>query len=118
MESRIVLIVQSLYYLVTGLWPVIHIDSFMQVTGYKTEIWLVKALGVMIVCIALALFIAYRRKETSFGIRFLAVSCAIGLLLIDLRYNLSGDIGNMYLLDAAVQVLLLFGWLLVRLQRK
>jgi hypothetical protein len=36
------------FYLVSGLWPLVHLQSFLTVTGPKTDLWLVKTLGVLI----------------------------------------------------------------------
>lgn len=33
------------YYLMTGIWPLLHIRSFVWMTGPKTDRWLVKAVG-------------------------------------------------------------------------
>jgi hypothetical protein len=32
----------------TGLWPLVSIGTFQQVTGPKTDLWLVKTVGVLI----------------------------------------------------------------------
>lgn len=31
---------QEIYHTVAGIWPILHIDGFMMVTGPKTDIWL------------------------------------------------------------------------------
>jgi hypothetical protein len=49
------IIVQSVYMLLTGIWPLVHIESFMVVTGPKADIWLVKTVGAMLIPIALTL---------------------------------------------------------------
>ena len=36
---------QGVFYLATGLWPIVHLPSFERVTGRKKEKWLVKAMG-------------------------------------------------------------------------
>jgi hypothetical protein len=38
---RRILALQALYYLATGLWPLVHLPSFEVVTGPKTDDWLV-----------------------------------------------------------------------------
>lgn len=47
--------VQGAYYLLTGLWAVIDIDSFMLVTGPKDDVWLVKMVGLLAASAALTL---------------------------------------------------------------
>lgn len=46
---------QALLYLATGLWPVIHLRSFLSVTGPKTDLWLVESFGLLIAAFGLVL---------------------------------------------------------------
>jgi len=39
---------QAVYYFVTGLWPLIHLKSFFEVTGPRTDVWLVQMVDVLI----------------------------------------------------------------------
>jgi hypothetical protein len=48
---RIVLWVQTIYYLLTAIWPLADIESFMLVTGRKTDIWLVKTVSVLLLAV-------------------------------------------------------------------
>jgi hypothetical protein len=50
-----ILLVQGIYWLVTGVWGLVDIVSFMKVTGPKTDVWLVKTVSVLIVVISLSL---------------------------------------------------------------
>jgi hypothetical protein len=58
-----ILWVQGLYFLITGVWPIVHIDSFLAVTGPKTDHlntelgdhWLVITVGALIAAIAASL---------------------------------------------------------------
>ena len=45
---------QAGYYLLTALWPLFHMDSFLKVTGPKTDLWLVKTVSVLLVAIGLS----------------------------------------------------------------
>lgn len=58
-----ILLIQGLYWLVTGLWGLIDIHSFMIVTGPKTDIWLVKTVSVLIVVISLSLLSAVKSRD-------------------------------------------------------
>lgn len=111
--------VQALYYLVTGVWPLVSIRSFQAVTGRKTDHlvtgsesdhWLVMTVGVLIVAIALSLLAAAARNRIAFETVVLANAAAIGLLLIDVIYVARGAIAPIYLADAVAEVLLLGGW--------
>lgn len=46
---RTVCWVQGAYYIVTGMWPLLHIDSFQVVTGPKDNLWLVKTVGLFLI---------------------------------------------------------------------
>lgn len=110
-RRRFLLAIQSIYYLITGLWPLVHITSFMEVSGYKTDLWLVKTVGVLILSIALTFIIDLRIREYSLSVAFLSVSTAAGLLAIDLYYALTGVISTIYLADAFFQLLFICLWL-------
>ncbi len=45
---RHLLLVQGIYFLMTAIWPIVHLESFMIVTGYKTDQWLVQARALLI----------------------------------------------------------------------
>ncbi len=102
---------QGVYYLLTGLWPLLHVTSFMEVSGYKTDIWLVKTVGVLILCIGLTQIRELVLKDYSTNIAFLSVTAAIGLFAIDVYYVFNQVIDKIYLADAAVQLLLIGSWL-------
>lgn len=48
-KVAIIAMIQGLYYLLTSLWGLLHIESFMMVTGPKFDIWLVKMVSVLII---------------------------------------------------------------------
>jgi hypothetical protein len=43
-----VALVQGLYFLMTGLWPLVSIGTFQHVTGPKIDLWLVNTVGVLV----------------------------------------------------------------------
>jgi hypothetical protein len=115
---RFVTFFQGIYYLVTGLWPILHINSFMMVTGYKTEQWLVKMVGALTVSISLLLItIALRRKMAIEDI-ILILSACISYAAIDIAYSLTGTISIIYLADAFIEILILIFWTKWLIQRK
>ncbi|MBA4139531.1 MAG: hypothetical protein H0X70_03345 [Segetibacter sp.] len=105
-----ILLIQGLYWLVTGLWGLLDIDSFMLVTGPKTDIWLVKTVSVLIIVISLSLLSAVNSKEQTRPVILLAISSCIGLAGIDLYYSLNNVISKIYLLDAAAEIIFLIAW--------
>src|SRR3954454_18962580 len=87
--------VQGLYYLVTGVWPLVSIETFQMVTGPKTDHlptgresdhWLVMTAGVLITSIAMGLLVAAWRRSGSAEVVVFAVAAAAGLMAIDVIY--------------------------------
>jgi hypothetical protein len=107
---RTVCFVQGLYFAVTGVWPLVHIKSFMDITGFKVDQWLVKTVGILILVVGLVLLSAARSRRISPEILILAVGCALGLSTIDVYYVLIDRIRDLYLLDALAEVGLVVAW--------
>jgi 4-amino-4-deoxy-L-arabinose transferase-like glycosyltransferase len=109
--SRFVIAAQGLYYLATGVWPLVSLSTFEAVTGPKTDDWLVQTVGVLAAVIGLALLAGARRSAPSAETVVLSVLAALGFAGVDLVFALSGTIGRIYLADAAAQGLILLALL-------
>ncbi|HEY9425966.1 MAG TPA: hypothetical protein VIR34_02335 [Gemmatimonadaceae bacterium] len=110
--ARAIMRLQGVYYIVTGLWPVVSIYSFELITGPKTDDWLVKMVGLLAASIGLALLVAARDKRPSVEGIVLGVVSALSFTAIDVFYVLNGTLLEVYLLDALLElciVLLLLG---------
>jgi ABC-type cobalamin transport system permease subunit len=107
---RVLMASQSLYFLATGLWPLIHLKSFLVVTGPKDDIWLVETVGVLVTAIGACLAIAALRGSATPEVLVLAIGSAAGLALIDLIYTTRGRIAKTYLIDVAIEAALLVAW--------
>lgn len=104
--------VQAAYFCVTGIWPLVAVDSFMLVTGPKADVWLVKALGLLITCIGVHLLRAARRGRIGEDTAVLAASSALSLAAIDIYYaGVLERIGAVYLIDAGVELCLFALWI-------
>jgi hypothetical protein len=112
-RARHVARVQSAYYLVTGLWPLLSRGSFEAVTGRKQDFWLVQTVGALVGVTGATLAAAARdqRSLQSPAVRTLAIGSALSLATIDLAFVLRGRISPIYLVDAAVELGLVAGWL-------
>ena len=77
-----VALAQGIYYSVSGAWALVHIESFMRVTGPKHDVWLVKSVGGML------------------------VASGVGLILAAWK----GVISRIYLADAGVETAFLACW--------
>jgi hypothetical protein len=113
-----IFLVQGIYWLVTGVWGLVDIVSFMKVTGPKTDVWLVKTVSVLIVVISLSLLSSVRNRGDKMPVILLAITSCIGLAGIDFYYALNNVISKVYLLDGAGEVALLIAWVIVLLLNK
>jgi hypothetical protein len=107
-----VALVQGLYYLATGLWPIFHINSFLLVTGPKTDLWLVKTVGILVAVIGAVLLSSSRSRRITDEIILLAGGSALGLVIIDVVY--ARQISSVYLADAAAELCLVALWAIGR----
>jgi energy-converting hydrogenase Eha subunit E len=112
---RRVLACQSAYYVLTGLWPLVHLGSFEAVTGPKTDDWLVRMVGLLATAIGGSIGVAVAREHTRAPeVVVLAAAAAFAFGAIDLWYGLTGRISPVYLADAAVEIGLLAALALTR----
>ena len=107
-----VLISHATYIFITGVWPILDIKSFIAVTGPKTDIWLVKTVGALLIPVSLSMLSSLRDKSLTPAI-ILGAGTAISFICIDLYYALSDVISNIYLADAAIEFIFLSGWIYV-----
>ncbi len=126
LRITVLLWMQGLYFLVTGIWPLVSIETFQIVTGPKTDHlptgreadhWLVMTVGVLVTSIALALFTSAWQRRLSPEGGILAVTSALGLTAIDVIYVARQVIVPIYLADAVVEVLFLAAWALLLVHR-
>jgi hypothetical protein len=109
-----VALVQGGFYAVTGVWALVDLDSFMAVTGPKTDLWLVKTVGALVTVIGGVLLTAGWRRRVTRDVLLLGIGSALSLATIDLVYVSAGRISRIYLLDAAAEVGLAIAWALAR----
>jgi hypothetical protein len=105
-----VALTQGAYYLVSGAWAVVHIDSFQKVTGRKTDLWLVKTVGLLLAAIGGGLILAGVSRQFAPGLVFIAMASAVALLAIELVYVSKRVISAIYLADAVVELGFLIWW--------
>src|SRR4051812_15268030 len=114
---RLVLIIQSVYILVTAVWPLVDIRSFMMVTGPKKDVWLVKTVAVILLCISIGFIAAWYSSQISIPLIILAASLSAGLAAVDIYYVFSGVISAIYLGDALIETGLLICWIFILITR-
>ena len=114
MEVKDVAFIHACYYLASGLWPLVHMPSFIKVTGEKVDLWLVRTVGMLVYVIGFFLFLTLIQNEITGSVKLLAVGCALGLTFIDIYYVHKKIISRVYYGDAALETLLIAGWTIAR----
>lgn len=95
---------QGSYYLLTGLWPVVHLESFETVTGPKDSIFLLHMVSALIIVVAITLLLSLKNEKTR-SILFLAVGAPLSFMSIEIFYR--AQIQWVYFLDFAVEAIIL-----------
>jgi hypothetical protein len=102
--------IQGSYYVLTGLWSLVSIDTFQMVTGPKADLWLVRTVGLLVMVSGGVLLLAARRRHFSAEVVLLAIGQALALTAIDIFYVAVGRISPVYLLDALAEIILVSMW--------
>src|SRR3954471_11930266 len=109
--ERILALSQAIYFAITGLWPIVHMRSFLAVTGPKADLWLVKTVGVLVTAVAIPVGLAGWHDRVTPEVMILAIGSAAGLGAVDLIYSLRRVISKIYLVDALAEAALVLLWL-------
>jgi hypothetical protein len=117
---RAIASIQGIYFSLTGVWPLVSIETFQLVTGRKTDHlvtgreadhWLVNTVGVLVLAIGITLLFSAWRGRFSAEVATLGIAAAIGLIGIDVIYVARGTISAVYLIDALLEVVIVITWL-------
>ena len=106
-RARPALLVQSAYYVATGVLPFISRRAFEAVTGPKREWWLVQTVGALVAVIGAGVGTAAARRQLAPETLGIAAGSAASLAAIDVVHVARGRIAPTYLVDAAIQLALL-----------
>jgi hypothetical protein len=108
-------IVQAVYFVITGVWPIVHLRSFYAVTGAKVDHWLVKTVGVLVTVVGLAIGIAAMRRGSEIPpeLVVVAVGSAAALGAVDVIYVAKRVIPKIYLADAVAEAIIVAAWLVL-----
>ena len=105
-------LVQGLYFVIFGIWPILHMNSFLKVTGPKTDLWLVKTVGIILAVIGAVLIFADLNDQINASIVFLAIGSALSLAIVEFVYVAKRVISPVYLGDAVLELILIGWWVL------
>lgn len=104
---------QGGFFLASGLWPLLHLPSFIVVTGPKTDLWLVQTVGALLAIAGAALMLVARRQRVTAEWIFLGAGLAAVLAIVDVVFVTRDVIVPIYLADAVVESLIVVAWLIV-----
>jgi hypothetical protein len=105
---------QGLYYVATGVWPLVSPATFQMVTGPKREVWLVKTVGALAAVMGGVLTYSGIRGRRPSEVAMLAMGAAVAFGAVDVVYVGKRRISPVYLFDAAAQLGLLALWTFAR----
>ena len=101
---RLVLGLQGLVYLLAGLWPFLHLRSFVWVFGEKRDLFQLDVTSALIVTIGAILLLSAARRQRPDGLLLsLGVASAAALALAELKH--AGAIRPIVWFDFAVELL-------------
>jgi hypothetical protein len=109
MTRRRLAVVHGLYYLASGLWPLLSLRSFERVTGPKTDDWLVRTVGMLAAAVGSVLLIRSRGGQPSPD-PALGIASASAFAVTDVVHVARGTISPVYLADAIVELALVAAW--------
>jgi len=107
---RVAALTQGTFFIASGLWPILDIESFQRVTGRKRDRWLVKTMGGLIAVVG-GVLLHSAVSKTAPPSKLLAVGSAAALGLSDVIYATRGVISKVYLADAAAEAALIALWM-------
>lgn len=110
--TKYLLAIQGSYTFLTALWPIVHINSFMWISGYKHDVWLVKTEGVTLMAISVCLLTGIFAQGNILPIVALALFTSAGLAYVDFYYALNNVIRNVYMADGVIEILFALCWLI------
>lgn len=102
---------QGAYFITTGVMPFVSRRAFERVTGRKRDWWLVQAVGAAVTAIGLTVGLAGYRRRVTDEVTLLGAASAVGLMGVETIHAVRGRISRAYLIDAAIELGLLTGWL-------
>lgn len=105
---------QGGYLGITALWPLVDLNSFMMVTGYKADVWLVKTVSVLLLALTVIVFnVAFSAQPVPLSDSSAIIAGTTGLALVAFIYYFNGTIRWVYLVDAIIEMLFLTWWIVI-----
>ncbi len=108
--KRYILLIQTIYILITALWPLVDMESFVRISGSKMDVERVKTVSLLLLALAAIMLFSLVKRRITHIVIVMAFVCATAFLSYDLLHILTGRISSVYLLDGFVQLSFLFAW--------
>ena len=113
-KTHVLALVHALYFLIGGVWAVTGKRTFEAVTGPKVDYWLVRTVGGLLSVTGVIIALAALRHRLTSEIQLLAIGTSGVLASVSLIYSINGRIRSIYLLDTAVNIVLMVLWFVQR----
>jgi hypothetical protein len=105
-----VALVQGIYFLITGIWPLLSMKTFLLITGPKKDLWLVRTVGLILAVIGAVLLYAQMTGSINMPVIWLAIGSSLALAVVEFIYVAQRVISPIYLADAFAELILIAWW--------
>jgi len=95
---------QGLYYVVTGLWPLLHFDSFADVVAFQVNPFQAQAFAAVIIVVGGSLLESARREPPGPFPTLLGIAVASAIAIVSLTWLPRLDAASGLWADLAVEV--------------
>jgi hypothetical protein len=102
---------QGLYLVAVGLWPMVHMPSFIALAGPREDLWAVRMAALLTIMIGMTLYrVRNKAWRDDLTVVLLAMGSAASYLAIDVAYVAQGAVSPVHLVDAVMQLIVLTMW--------
>jgi hypothetical protein len=108
---RTILLIQTVYFLLFSVWPLVNIKSFQKNTGPKRDHWLVNTVSLLLISDCIVFIFSLITQALLLPVIVLAFVSAASLFVIDVWYVAKKKIAHVYLIDEAVEFSLFLAWM-------
>jgi hypothetical protein len=113
----IVPVVQGAMYVATGLWPIVHIQSFERMAGPRASRGLVRTFGAVMATVGLSLLLRGMRRSRQQTASPLGAVGSLALSMANSVYAGRGRISPVSISRVIAQTALLVAWVMRRRRR-
>jgi len=106
---------QGACYLIMGLWPLTHMESFELFTGPKHNAALMQVTGGLLTVIGIILLLGSLQRAVSSTTAFLGAGIAAVLAILATSFVATGNMPAIYLWDVALETGFVAWWVVARL---